>query len=104
MRWRFSQFAVTNQRLLIREGLIYHRTIGIPLEQLGMLTVRSGVIGRRLGYGTLTVQSQQCQARIRDIRNPLMFYDCIRSATAKLYASRRHKKRYAGRGNTVDGA
>src|SRR5262249_45280053 len=39
LRWNFTQFFITNRRLLIRDGLVFHRTRAIRLENTGMLTI-----------------------------------------------------------------
>jgi membrane protein YdbS with pleckstrin-like domain len=92
MRWRFSQFCVTDQRVLIREGHIYHRTDGIALDKVGMLTVHTGNIGRRLGYGTLKFSGDRWQAKIRDIVDPIEFYDHIRDTGEQLRKTKKRKR------------
>ncbi|HVW21001.1 MAG TPA: PH domain-containing protein [Opitutaceae bacterium] len=51
-----ARFYVTNRRVLIRLGLIRQRSVEMLLTQIEGVTVRQGMLGRLLGYGTVVVE------------------------------------------------
>jgi uncharacterized membrane protein YdbT with pleckstrin-like domain len=50
-----SEFAVTNKRILFKIGFIRRNSLEIFLRKIEAINVRQGIIGRILGYGTITV-------------------------------------------------
>jgi membrane protein YdbS with pleckstrin-like domain len=52
LRWRSSEFAVTNRRVLARVGLLSPRIVEVPLTRTAVGVVQ-GPWGRLLGYGTV---------------------------------------------------
>jgi uncharacterized membrane protein YdbT with pleckstrin-like domain len=55
--WFTSNFAVTSDRVIHREGFIAKRSMEIPLEAINDVRFEQGVIDRIIGAGTLVVQS-----------------------------------------------
>jgi len=53
--WITSEFAVTNKRIIIKVGLISRRTLEMNIAKVESVNVDQGIIGRILGYGTITV-------------------------------------------------
>ncbi|HSL11593.1 MAG TPA: PH domain-containing protein [Actinomycetota bacterium] len=70
--WLTSNFAVTSDRVIHREGFIAKRSMEIPLEAINDVRFDQGVIDRMLGAGTLVIQSASEQGRqiFDDIRDP----------------------------------
>ncbi len=52
---RLSEFAVTNRRIVIKTGFIARRTVEMNLSKIESVNVDQSVMGRILGYGTLTI-------------------------------------------------
>lgn len=69
-----SEFAVTNNRVLVKVGIIRRHSMEIVLPQVEGIGVDQGIIGRILGFGTIVVSGTGTTREffIR-IRNPLEF-------------------------------
>jgi len=50
-----SEFAITNKRLIIKTGLISRHTLEMNLSKVESVNVDQSVVGRILGYGSITV-------------------------------------------------
>ena len=50
-----SEFAITNKRVLIKVGLIRRHSLELLLQKVEGIGVDQGILGRILGYGTITV-------------------------------------------------
>ena len=50
-----SEFAITSKRIIIKVGLISRRTIEMNLAKVESVNVDQSILGRILGYGTITV-------------------------------------------------
>jgi uncharacterized membrane protein YdbT with pleckstrin-like domain len=55
LRWRTSQFAVTNRRLLVKVGLLSVHTLEVLTSKVESIGVDQTMAGRLLDYGTLRV-------------------------------------------------
>lgn len=53
-RWS-SEFAITNRRVIIKIGLISRHVLEMNLSKVESINVDQTVMGRMLGYGTITV-------------------------------------------------
>jgi uncharacterized membrane protein YdbT with pleckstrin-like domain len=53
---RFSEFGVTNKRVVMKTGVIRTRSIETMLGQVESITVNQGMLGRMMGYGTVTIR------------------------------------------------
>ena len=53
--YRTSEFAVTNKRVLIKTGLLRRHSVEILLSKVEAIGVDQPLLGRLLGYGSLTV-------------------------------------------------
>jgi uncharacterized membrane protein YdbT with pleckstrin-like domain len=50
-----SEFAITSKRIIIKVGLISRRTLEMNLAKVESVNVDQSILGRILGYGTITV-------------------------------------------------
>ena len=50
-----SEFAITNRRVIIKLGLVSRRTFEMNLSKIESVNVDQSLLGRMLGYGTITV-------------------------------------------------
>jgi uncharacterized membrane protein YdbT with pleckstrin-like domain len=50
-----SEFAVTNKRVLVKVGLVRRHSLELLLQKVEGIGVDQGILGRILGYGTITV-------------------------------------------------
>lgn len=70
--WATSNFAVTSDRVIHREGFIAKRSMEIPLEAINDVRFQQGVFERIVGAGDLIIQSASEYGRnvFSNIRNP----------------------------------
>jgi uncharacterized membrane protein YdbT with pleckstrin-like domain len=80
LRWRFTFFVLTSDRLITRSGVIAKHSKEIPLERINDVAFTQTVLERALGAGDLLVESagERGQTRIANVRKPeqvqLMIY------------------------------
>ncbi|HVF53136.1 MAG TPA: PH domain-containing protein [Actinomycetota bacterium] len=80
LRWKFTHFVLTSDRLITREGIIAKHSKEIPLERINDVAFNQTVLERMLGAGDLMVESagERGQTRISNVRKPeqvqLMIY------------------------------
>src|SRR3954464_15567965 len=57
IRWLTSNFAVTSERVIHRQGWIAKRSMEIPLEAINDVRFEEGIFDRIVGAGTLLISS-----------------------------------------------
>lgn len=50
-----TELGVTNKRVIVKSGFIRRRTIELLLRQVEAISVDQGLLGRLLGYGSITL-------------------------------------------------
>lgn len=72
LRWYFTLFVLTTDRLITRSGIIAKHSKEIPLERINDVTFSQSVMERFLGAGDLMLESagERGQTRIANVRNP----------------------------------
>ena len=72
LKWLTTNFVITSQRLIFRQGIVAKRGIEIPLERVNNVNFNQGVYERMLGAGDLLIESggEDGQQRFTDIRHP----------------------------------
>jgi len=69
-----SEFAITNKRVLIKVGLVRRHSLELLLQKVEGIGVDQGILGRILGFGTITVSGVGgTKEAFRMIANPLEF-------------------------------
>lgn len=70
--WLTSQFVVTNERMISREGWIAKSSVDIPLERINNILFNQSVFERIIGAGDLLIESagERGQQRFTDVRHP----------------------------------
>lgn len=56
-RWKATHFIVTDRRVLVRQGVLTHTGIDIPMSRISSVQFRNGLFDRMLGTGTLIIGS-----------------------------------------------
>ncbi len=80
LRWRFTMFVLTSDRLITRTGILSKHSKEIPLERINDVAFSQTILERMLGAGDLFIESagERGQTRITDVRKPeqmqLMIY------------------------------
>ncbi len=78
-----SEFAITNKRVLIKVGLIRRHSLELLLQKIEGIGVDQGIIGRILGYGTITVSGVGgTKEAFQRISNPLEFRRQVQASLA----------------------
>jgi uncharacterized membrane protein YdbT with pleckstrin-like domain len=72
LRWRFTHFVLTSDRLITRYGIIAKSSKEIPLERINDVAFNQTVIERVVGAGDLMLESagERGQTRITNVRKP----------------------------------
>lgn len=66
------EIAVTNERFVYKTGLIAFRTEEIGLDNIETIEVEQSILGRLLGYGTITVRGTGSEyVKIRMVSDPV---------------------------------
>jgi uncharacterized membrane protein YdbT with pleckstrin-like domain len=78
-----SEFAITNKRVLIKVGLVRRHSLELLLQKIEGIGVDQGIIGRILGYGTITVSGVGgTKEAFQRISNPLEFRRQVQASLA----------------------
>jgi uncharacterized membrane protein YdbT with pleckstrin-like domain len=72
VEWLTSNFVVTSDRIIRREGFIAKRSMEIPLEAINDVRFQQGVFERIIGAGTLVIHSASEAGReeFSNVRDP----------------------------------
>jgi uncharacterized membrane protein YdbT with pleckstrin-like domain len=72
LRWLFTDFVLTTDRLITRTGVLAKHSKEIPLERINDVTFNQSVLQRTVGAGTLVIESagERGQETISHVRNP----------------------------------
>ena len=52
---KFSEFGITNKRLIIKTGILSRKTLELNLSKIESVNVNQSIFGRILGYGSIGV-------------------------------------------------
>ena len=79
VRWTTTNFVVTNERLIHREGVVAKKGIEIPLDRVQTIRFNQTILERMLGAGDLMIESdgETGQNTFTDIRKPNMVQQVI---------------------------
>ena len=72
LQWRFTNFAITNSRVIFQQGLVSKKGVEIPLDRVNNVNFNQTIVERILGAGDLLIESggQDGQQRFTDIQRP----------------------------------
>ncbi|CAB4873369.1 unannotated protein [freshwater metagenome] len=70
--WKTTNFVITTDRVIFRQGLVAKRGVEIPLGRVNNVNFNQTVFERIIGAGDLLIESggEDGQQRFSDIRNP----------------------------------
>jgi uncharacterized membrane protein YdbT with pleckstrin-like domain len=79
LKWLTTNFVITSNRLIFRQGVIGKSGIEIPLERVNNVNFHQSVFERMLGAGDLLIESggEDGQQRFTDIRRPAQVQNLI---------------------------
>jgi membrane protein YdbS with pleckstrin-like domain len=75
LRWWFTSYVLTSERIIVRRGMVARSGTEIPLENIVNVLFSQRVLERLLGYGDVLVESagSQGQSRLKDVPDPQGF-------------------------------
>lgn len=81
-----SEFAITNERVMVKYGLIFRTTFDLTIQKIEGYTANQSILGRFINYGTIILQgSGGTKNKIKNLAAPLIFrdalYDAIKQST-----------------------
>ncbi len=79
VRWTTTNFVVTNERLIHREGVVAKKGIEIPLDRVQTIRFNQSIFERMIGAGDLLIESagETGQNTFTDIRKPNMVQQIV---------------------------
>lgn len=90
-RWKNTEYAVTNKRVLIRNGLIGYQYESIYYTDISNVSLHVGAIDKMLGVGdiylltnTSTVESKKNPPAILDVEDPQRVYGMVQSTVLNI--------------------
>jgi uncharacterized membrane protein YdbT with pleckstrin-like domain len=81
MKWATTNFVITSDRVIFRNGVLAKSGIEIPLERVNNVLFKQSIFERILGAGDLLIESggEDGQQRFTDIRRPERVQNLIHS-------------------------
>lgn len=68
-----SVYAVTNKRVILKTGIISRRAVDLVLAKCEGLHINQSVLGRILGFGTITITTGGATSSYPYLSNPMFF-------------------------------
>lgn len=99
VRWWFTNYVLTTERIVVRTGVVARSGTEIPLESISNVLFSQSIVERLLGYGDVVLESagESGQSVLRDVRHPEDFQ-------ADVYAVREDRSLHFSRGAGGSGA
>lgn len=90
LKWLTTNFVITSNRLIFRQGIIGKSGVEIPLERVNNVNFTQSVFERILGAGDLLIESggEDGQQRFTDIRHPAQVQNLIHAQMEGHYQRR----------------
>jgi uncharacterized membrane protein YdbT with pleckstrin-like domain len=90
LKWLTTNFVITSNRLIFRQGIVAKSGIEIPLERVNNVNFHQTVFERILGAGDLLIESggEDGQQRFTDIRRPAQVQNLIHAQMESHYQRR----------------
>lgn len=74
IRYKTTELAITNRRVIAKFGFISRRTVEINISKVESIQVDQGILGRMFNFGTLVISGAgDPQAPIPGISDPMAF-------------------------------
>ncbi|EKD71208.1 MAG: putative membrane-associated protein [uncultured bacterium] len=84
-----SEFAVTNKRVMMREGFFYRHATELRLATISQVMVDQSLLGQMLNYGAVTINAFGAFDVFTLINKPLLFQKIVNEQLDKLTSSTR---------------
>jgi uncharacterized membrane protein YdbT with pleckstrin-like domain len=72
LKWNYTHFVVTTDRVIYRTGVLSKQGVEIPLERISNINFHQRIFERAIGAGDLEIESagRDGQSRFDDVRHP----------------------------------
>ena len=67
------KYILTNRRLILKRGLVRHESTDLVLRRCEGVSIAQSIMGRLLGYGTVTVSTGEVANQFQLIEHPVEF-------------------------------
>lgn len=88
VQYMSSEFAVTNKRVMMREGIFNLHANEIRIAAISQVVVDQNILGRLLGYGTVSISAFGAADSYSTIAHPSLLQQAINEQLDKISASR----------------
>lgn len=76
--YKYSEFIVTNKRIISRRGLFTRDTMGLLLNKVESVQVNQGIFGRILGFGNINIiGTGGTSDRILNLKSPFAYRKAV---------------------------
>ena len=76
-RWKNTEYAVTNKRIMIRNGLIGYEYKSLYYTEITNVSLQVGIIDRMCGVGDIHISSSKGNGVILDVANPERIFGIV---------------------------
>ena len=80
----FSEYAITNQRVLMKEGFVWRKSIETVLSSISRSELNQTVLGRILGFGQINIFGFGGSNAYANIRHSVKFQRCLQQQLGDL--------------------
>ncbi|RDI38056.1 PH domain-containing protein [Aquicella lusitana] len=84
LEYFFSEFAVTNKRVMMREGFFYRHTNETRLATISQINVGQSLIGQLLNYGSIYINAFGAYDAFSMIAQPFIFQKYVNEQLDKI--------------------
>jgi uncharacterized membrane protein YdbT with pleckstrin-like domain len=84
LEYLFSEFAVTNKRVMMREGFFYRHSNELRLATISQVTIDQSLLGQILNYGTVSINAFGAFDSYNIIAKPFTFQKNVNEQLDKL--------------------
>jgi uncharacterized membrane protein YdbT with pleckstrin-like domain len=92
LKWATTNFVITSDRIVVREGVLAKSGIEIPLERVNNVNFRQSIFERMIGAGDLLIESggEEGAQHFSDVRKPeqvqKLIYSTMEKNVQRLYS------------------
>lgn len=84
-----SEFAVTNKRVMMREGFFYRHANETRLSAISQINVDQSLLGQLLDYGIVSINAFGAFDAFTMIAKPFVFQKCVNEQLDKISSGQR---------------
>lgn len=89
LEYKFSEFAVTNKRVMMREGFFYRHANEMRLSAISQVNVDQSLIGQMLNYGIVSINAFGAFDSYSMIAQPFQFQRFVNLELDKTLSSQK---------------